>query len=214
VPNPTQQLPAYEYGYDPYGTGSYSYGPPPQPDEPPPPPTPPPSRKWLWVLATLSVLTVLGLVIAVVIIDSSSQQTVVAPRPGLQSSEPSSPTTTRTPATTPSRPRTTTPRPTPTTPSVPVIPTAPSGPSQTVVYEVGGTGRAISITYVDAGGILQTEFNVTLPWSKEVELADADTMASVNIINFGREVTCTITVAGEQVESNTSAGLTICGALR
>lgn len=209
VPNPTQQLPPYEYGYDTYGTGTY--GQPPQPDEPPPPE--PPSRRWLWVLAALSLLTVLGLIIAVVIIDSTSQQTVVAPPPTLQPSEPSSPTSTRTPTTT-SRPRTTTPRPTETTPSVPVVPPTPSGPAQVVVYDVSGTGRAISITYVDADGILQTEFNVMLPWSKQVQLSDPDTMASVNIINFGREISCSITVAGAQVESNTGAGLTICGTLR
>lgn len=216
VPNPTRQLPPHEYGYDPYGTGVYGtglYGQAPPPDAPPPPD--PPSRKWLWVLAGLSMVTVLGLIVAVVVIDSSSQQTVVAPPPSLQPSEPTTPTTTRTPTTTPSRPRTTTPRPTATTaPSVPVVPPTPSGPAQTVVYDVSGTGRAISITYVDADGILQTEFNVMLPWSKQVELSDPDSMASVNIINFGREITCSITVGDEQMESNTGAGLTICGALR
>ena len=41
---------------------------------------------------------------------------------------------------------------------------------QTVVYNVTGDGRAISITYVDTGGMMQTEFNVVLPWSKEVSL--------------------------------------------
>lgn len=202
--NPTQQLPPY----DPYGTGTYGQQFP--PDDPPPNP---PSRKWLWVLATLSLLTVLGLVIAVVVIDSSSQQTVVAPPPTLQTSQPPIPTTTRTPTTT-SRPTTTTPRPTAPTPSVPVVPPTPSGPAQTVVYDVTGTGRAISITYVDADGILQTEFNVMLPWTKSVELSDPDSMASVNIINFGREISCSITVGDAQVESNTGAGLTICGALR
>ena len=34
-----------------------------------------------------------------------------------------------------------------------------------------GEGRAINITYVDNGGIMQTEFNVALPWSKEVSLS-------------------------------------------
>ena len=41
---------------------------------------------------------------------------------------------------------------------------------QTVVYNVTGEGRAISITYVDDDGMMQTEFNVALPWSKEVSL--------------------------------------------
>ena len=39
-----------------------------------------------------------------------------------------------------------------------------------MIYEVTGDGRAINITYVDTGSVLQTEFNVMLPWSKEVEL--------------------------------------------
>ena len=41
-----------------------------------------------------------------------------------------------------------------------------------MVYNVTGDGRAINITYVDNGGLLQTEFNVLLPWSKEVQLAE------------------------------------------
>ena len=63
-----------------------------------------------------------------------------------------------------------------------------------MTYDVTGDGRAINITYVDTGGVLQTEFNVMLPWSKEVELPEpAEQSASVTIINVGREVTCTIT---------------------
>ena len=156
-------------------------------------------------------LTVIGLVIALVIVNSSKQDTVVAPLPSL-----TEPTSTRpTP--------TTTPRPTipvfplPTLPSTPPT-TSPTGPSvpgatETVVYDVSGDGRAINITYVDNGGVLQTEFNVMLPWSKEVELAQpAKDSASVSIINVGREVSCSITVNGVQVQQRTGAGLTICTA--
>jgi hypothetical protein len=89
------------------------------------------------------------------------------------------------------------------------------GPTETVVYDVSGDGRAINITYVDNGGVLQTEFNVMLPWSKEVELAQpAKDSASVSIINVGREVSCSITVNGVQVQQRTGAGLTICTANR
>ncbi|MDT5183367.1 MAG: hypothetical protein QOI29_1525, partial [Mycobacterium sp.] len=87
------------------------------------------------------------------------------------------------------------------------------GATETVVYDVSGDGRAINITYVDTGGVLQTEFNVMLPWSKEVELAQpAENSASVSIINVGREVNCSITVNGVQVQQRTGAGLTICTA--
>jgi hypothetical protein len=214
APPPTEQLPAYSpYGYDPYSTGQYDqYGgqyPPQGPGEPPPPDEPK-SPRWLWVLATTAVLAVIGLVIALVVVydNSSRQETVVAPPPSL--TQPNSPT--RTPPTTTSR-----------TPSIPVIPlptlpsappttgTTPAGPTETVVYTVSGEGRAINITYVDNGGLLQTEFNVRLPWSKEVQLPEpANASASISIINVGREVNCSISVNGVTLEQRTGAGLTIC----
>jgi hypothetical protein len=206
-PAPTEQLPAYSpYGYDPYATGQY--GPQYPPGEPPKPPSPdgPKSPRWLWLVAAIAVMTVIGLVIALVIVNSSRQQTVVAPLPSLPE-----PTSTRPAPTTTSR----TPIPIfplPTLPSTPST-TGPSTPgaTETVVYDVSGDGRAINITYVDSGGVLQTEFNVMLPWSKEVELAEpAQDSASVSIINVGREVSCSITVDGVQVQQRSGAGLTIC----
>lgn len=208
-PAPTEQLPAYSsYGYDPYTAGQYPPGGPPQPPEPEGPQSP----RWLWIVAGVAILTVIGLVIALVIVNSSKQDTVVAPLPSLPE-----PTSTRpTP--------TTTPRPTipvfplPTLPGAPST-TAPTGPStpgatESVVYNVAGDGRAINITYVDTGGVLQTEFNVLLPWSKEVELAQpAEESASVSIINVGREVSCSISVNGVEVQQRTGAGLTICTAV-
>jgi hypothetical protein len=83
------------------------------------------------------------------------------------------------------------------------------------VYTVNGDGRAINITYVDTGGVLQTEFNVVLPWTKEVQLArPAENSASVSIINVGREVSCSISVNGAQLQQRTGSGLTICTAAR
>jgi Mycobacterium membrane protein len=211
VPPPTERLPTYSpYGNDPYATGQYGAQYP--PGEPPqPPPDGPKAPRWLWFVAGIAVLMVIGLVIALVIVNSSRQQTVVAPLPSM--TEPSFTTPTQT----------TSPRPTipvfplPTLPSTPST-TSPTGPStpgatETVVYNVSGDGRAINITYVDTGGVLQTEFNVMLPWSKEVELAQpAEDSASVSIINVGREVNCSITVNGAQVQQRTGSGLTICTA--
>jgi hypothetical protein len=206
--NPTQQLPPY--GYDP-GAGN-QFGPPyPTGGMPPEPPEPNGRgpRPWLWAIAAVVGVVVLGLVIALVIVNSSQQQTVVAPPPAPMEPNFTTPTTT-------SRAPTTT---------RPIIPapsatTAPPGEStrpaetQTVVYDVTGTGRAINITYVDAGGVLQTEFNVILPWSKEVQLTKpADRSASVSIINVGREISCSITLAGRKIQERTGSGLTICSAL-
>jgi Mycobacterium membrane protein len=209
VPPPTEVLPAYSpYGYDPYATGQY--GPQYPPGEPPQPPSPegPKAPRWLWFVAGIAVLMVIGLVIALVIVNSSRQQTVVAPLPSM--TEPSF--TTPTPTTTSRLPIPVFPLPTlPSTPST----TGPSTPgaTETVVYEVSGDGRAINITYVDTGGVLQTEFNVMLPWSKTVELDQpAEDSASVSIINVGREVNCSITVNGVEVQQRTGAGLTICTA--
>ena len=208
-PAPTEPLPGYPpHGYDPYATGQYGGQYPPGGPPRPPEPDGPKSPRWLWIVAGVAILTVIGLVIALVIVNSSKQDTLVAPLPTVQE-----PTTTR------SAP-TTTPRPTIPVFPLPTLPSTPSttdpstpGAMETVVYNVSGDGRAINITYVDTGGVLQTEFNVMLPWSKEVDLAEpAENSASVSIITVGREVSCSITVNGAQVQQRTGAGLTICTA--
>jgi hypothetical protein len=103
----------------------------------------------------------------------------------------------------------------PTPSTAPPSESASPGATETVAYEVNGPGRAINITYVDTGSVLQTEFNVVLPWHKDVELpSPAEDSASLTIINVGRQVSCSITVSGVQVQSNTGSGLTICTALR
>ena len=84
---------------------------------------------------------------------------------------------------------------------------------QSVVYNVTGDGRAISITYMDTGDVMQTEFNVALPWSKEVSLTKSALHPPiVTIINIGHNVTCSLTVAGVQVRQREGVGLTICNA--
>ncbi len=224
APDTTRQLPSYApYGYDPYATGQYGtgqygtgqYGQSPPPGEPPEGAPSPRSPRWLWVVAALAVLLVVGLVIALVIVNGSRQDTVVAPPP---MPEPSMTTTRTTP---PSTPSTTSLRPLPPIVPVPTPSTTPPresaspGATESVVYEVTGTGRAINITYVDTGRLLQTEFNVVLPWRKEVELpSPAEESASLTIINVGRQVSCTVTINGVQVQSNTGNGLTICTAAR
>ena len=87
------------------------------------------------------------------------------------------------------------------------------GAMQTVIYSVSGEGRAISVMYLDAGDLIQTEFNVTLPWSKQVSLSTtAPHPASVTVVNIGHNVTCSVTVAGVQVRQRTGQGLLICDA--
>jgi Mycobacterium membrane protein len=225
-PDPTRQLPPYgydqygtgqygtgQYNYDPYTTGQYGtgqYGQPYPPGEPPEGPQKPKSPRWLWAAAAVAVLLVIGLVIALVVVNSSKQDTVVAPPP---MPEPTT-STSRTPPTTSLRPLPPI-VPVPTPSATPPSESASPGATESVLYEVTGSGRAINITYVDTGSVLQTEFNVLLPWRKQADLpTPAEDSASLTIINVGRQVSCSVTVNGVQVQSNTGNGLTICTAVR
>lgn len=206
TPNPTEALP-------PYWTQTTQYPPQGTPPGDEPPPGPPKSPRWLWIVAGLAVLLVVGLVIALVIANGSSKDdTVVAPLPPMpEPSASSAPTTTTTRA--PSTTRSTSPRTTAAIPPTTTDTTEPGVP-ETVVYTVSGEGRAISITYVDAGGVLQMEFNVVLPWTRQVSLsAPASNAASVTVLNVGREVTCSVSVDGAQVRERTGTGLTICASV-
>jgi hypothetical protein len=226
-PDPTRQLPPYgydQYGTGQYGTGQYSYDPyttgqygtgqysqPYPPGEPPEGPQKPKSPRWLWAAAAVAVLLVVGLVIALVVVNSSKQDTVVAPPP---MPEPTT-STSRTPSPTTSLRPLPPIVPVPTPSATPPSESASPGATESVLYEVTGTGRAINITYVDTGSVLQTEFNVVLPWRKQADLpTPAEDSASLTIINVGRQVSCSVTVNGVQVQSNTGNGLTICTAVR
>lgn len=220
--DPTQQAPGYQP--DPAYSGFPGYGVPmTQPTEqlpphwqpgmgypsnqPPPPPQPPRSPRWLWIAAGAAVIVVAGLVAVLVSVSSSSKRsTTVAPLPSTSASAPR--------MTPPTRIQLPAPFPSPNQPVEPGIPggeTTNPGVTETVVYSVTGEGRAINITYVDSGGVMQTEFNVALPWSKEVSLsAPAKNSASVAVVNVGRDVTCSVTVNGAQVRQRTGQGLTIC----
>jgi hypothetical protein len=200
--NPTNQLPAY-WQQDQAPPGEF-------PTEvlSPPPPKGPKSPRWLLIAAGAAVLLVVALVIALILANGAIKtQTAVPPLPAMPGSSPE--TTTPTTRTSP-RSRTAVPPPTAST-----TPTETTGPAamQSVVYNVSGDGRAISITYWDTGDVIQTEFNVALPWSKEVSLSQsAAHPASVTIINIGHNVTCTLTVDGVQVRQRVGAGITICDA--
>jgi hypothetical protein len=204
--NPTKRLPAYWQQQDqpPPGGGLPPEG------LAPPPPEGPRSPRWLWIAAAAAVLLVVALLSALVLTNGAIRdQTTVPPLPAMPSSESPTPSpSTRMPTT----PRTRTPLPPPgaTSPGTTV-----PGALQNVVYNVDGDGRAISVTYWDTGDVIQTEFNVALPWSKQVSLSQsAAHPASVTIINIGHNVTCTLTVDGVQMRQRTGAGITICDAGR
>jgi Mycobacterium membrane protein len=197
--NPTQQLPRYWQQDQPPS------GEPPQDGHTPPPPQGPKSPRWLWIAAVAAVLLVVGSVIALILANGAIKtQTAVPPLPAMPgpSSNAPIPTTSRSPSATAGPP----------SDSGTPTETTPSARAQAVVYSVTGEGRAISITYMDTGDVIQTEFNVSLPWSKQVSLSQSAVHPSVTIVNIGHDVTCSVTVAGVQVRQRSGAGLTICDA--
>lgn len=176
--------------------------------------TGPRAPRWLWIVAAVSVVLVVAMGVALFLANERAKSSEIA--------EPAIPATTRpVPSLTIVPPTLTLPRTTspllPPLPSPPVggparpaVPTTPGIP-QPVVYTVAGEGRAISIMYMDSGDILQTEFNVALPWRKQVSLPKSTSQpASVTVVNIGFTVTCSVSVAGNQVSQRTGAGLTIC----
>ena len=199
-PTPTEPLPQYWTQIYPQSGPMASTG-----DQPPEPPRGP--RPWLWAAAGFAVAVVLGMVVWLVYVNTNpARQTTSIP------AMPSStfPRTT-TPSRTSSPPMFPLPIPLPTLPRPTAPSGAPSGETEPVVYEVTGSGRAINITYIDTGGVMQTEFNVLLPWHKEVNLPKpAKDAASVTVINAGRAITCTISIGGVQVQQRSGAVLTIC----
>ena len=185
----------------------------PPPDEPEPPKR---SRRWLWLGAAAAILLVAALILALVITSGSPRKTTAT--------APSTTTTTRVPSTTTRPPITTTTAPTtiapqPTVPPATTTPprtratTSPGG-TDTVAYSVSGTARAINITYIDDGGVVQVLFNVPLPWSQQVSLAaPAKNLASVTVVNAGRNITCSLSINGQVVKQRTGAGLTVCASI-
>jgi hypothetical protein len=202
--NQTRRLPAYWQQDQPPPGGLPPEG------MSPPPPEGPRSPRWLLIGAGAAVLLVVALLIALGLTNGAIRtQTAVPPLPAMPGSSAQSPTPT--PSTrTSSPPRTVLPAP---PPSGSAGPSPTPGAMQSVVYNVSGEGRAISVTYWDTGDVIQTEFNVALPWSKQVSLSQSATHpASVTIINIGHNVTCTVTVDGVQVRQRVGAGITVCDA--
>lgn len=200
--NTTRQLPAY-WQHDVPPSGEL----PSQGAASPPPGGPKSPPRWLWIVAAAAVLLVVALVIALVLVnDAIKTQTAVPPLPAMPETTPTMPS--------PS-PRTSSPRiPVPVPPSAGTpTPTESTGPAamQDIVYSVAGDGRAISIMYIDTGDVIQTEFNVALPWTKEVSLSkSAVHPANVTIVNIGHNVTCSVTINGTQMSKRVGVGLTIC----
>jgi hypothetical protein len=191
--NPTDKLPQY------WRQGQPPLNQPAQEPEPGKPKAP----RWLWIVAAAAVILVTALIIALVIANGTARkQTAVPALPSTPSSQSPVPAVPNSPSHSAQAPE-----PATTEPSQPTDPSA----MQTVIYNVTGDGRAISIAYVDNDGMMQTEFNVALPWTKEVSLPESGSKTpNVTIVNIGHDVTCTVTVDGVEINQRSGAGLTIC----
>jgi len=88
--------------------------------------------------------------------------------------------------------------------------TSDSGAPVEVVYEVTGPGKAITMEYVGDAGLAQFEFNVPLPWQKDVSVARG--AAHVSAVASGdAALTCSITVEGVVISTQTASGFASCG---
>lgn len=194
----------------------------------------PVDSRWRPVTAVLGAAVALGAIATAVIINSgdsaSTKATVGAPVPRTMPSATSAPgtpapktTVPRTPAALPPETFTTVTTPNAAPSTVPTdIPTAapPAVPTaappaaalnpRTVVYSVTGTKQLldlVNVVYTDARGYPQTEFNVSLPWSKVIVLNPGVQTESVVATSFYGHLNCSIlNAAGEPVIASANNG--------
>jgi hypothetical protein len=192
-----------------------------------------PQGRWRPVTAILGAVVALGAVATAVIINSgdsaSTKATVGAPAP--LTSAASTPKTTAPPSASPSpsvtpqlppetittvTPPSALPSPLPAqTPTAAPAPTGPPPPAalnpRTVVYSVTGTKQLldlVNVVYTDARGYPQTEFNVSLPWSKVIVLNPGVQTESVVATSFMGRLNCSIVnAAGQPVVVSTNSGI-------
>ncbi len=197
--------------------------------------------RWRPATAILGAVVALGAIATAVIINSgdsaSTKATVGAPAPRTVTSAPATTRTTVAPSapnsagpspsrtqelapetvttvTTPSAAPTTAPTGTPTAAPPPTA-AAPALNPRTVVYSVTGTKQLldlVNVVYTDARGYPQTEFNVSLPWSKMIVLNPGVETQSVVATSFYGRLNCSIINAAGQtvVASANSTNLATC----
>ena len=81
---------------------------------------------------------------------------------------------------------------------------------RTVVYTVTGAKQPldlVNVVYTDARGYPQTEFNVSLPWSKVIVLNPGVQTASVVATSFYSRLNCSVVnAAGQTVRASMTNG--------
>ncbi len=192
----------------------------------------PADSRWRPAAAVLGAVVAVGAIATAVIVNSgdsaSTKATVGAPAPRTATSAPTTTRTTVPPSaqpgpppaaavppetfttvTTPSAAPSTAPTGTPTAAPPPTQiappPSAALNP-RTVVYSVTGTKQLldlVNVVYTDARGYTQTEFNVSLPWSKMIVLNPGVETGSVVATSFYGRLNCSIiNAAGQTVAAS------------
>jgi Mycobacterium membrane protein len=100
---------------------------------------------------------------------------------------------------------------TPTAAPVPAVPPPPVAVNpRTVVYTVTGAKQLVdlvNVVYTDARGYPQTEFNVSLPWSKVIVLNPGVQTESVVATSFYSRLNCSVVnAAGQTVRASMNNG--------
>nr|WP_156766778.1 MmpS family transport accessory protein [Mycobacterium sp. E2327] len=194
----------------------------------------PADTRWRPAAAILGAVVALGAVATAVIINSgdsaSTKATVGAPPPRPLTSAPPAPRTpiaqpspSASPSQTPLPPETVTTLAPPPSASTTLLPTPTAAPPppgapppvalnpRTVIYSVTGTKQLldlVNVVYTDARGYPQTEFNVSLPWSKVVVLNPGVTTESVVATSFMGRLNCAIVnAAGQPVVASANNGV-------
>ncbi|MDT7737737.1 MAG: hypothetical protein QOK09_1106 [Mycobacterium sp.] len=180
--------------------------------------------RWRPVAAIAGIVCVLAVIATVVIVNggdsASTSATIVAPpnRSVTATPRPSAAPTLppETVTTVPPSPRRPIPTATSTAPTVipppAAVPTVPPDVSaRTFIYRVTGTKGLfdlVTVVYTDAQGAPQTDFNVSLPWSKTVVMNPGVQIRSVVATGLTGHLNCSITDgAGQPVAISTSSAM-------
>ena len=181
-----------------------------------------PEERWRPVAAIAGIIFVLAVIATVVIINggdsASTSATVVAPpsrsaspRPSLVPVLPPETVTTVTPPSHQPSPTATSTTPTETPPPVAVPAVPPDVAERTFVYRVTGTKGLldlVTVVYTDATGAPQTDFNVSLPWSRTVVLNPGVGLRSVVATSLTGHLNCSISDSvGQNVAISTSSAM-------
>jgi hypothetical protein len=182
----------------------------------------PADERWRPIAAIAAIVFVLAVMATVVIINggdsTSTSATVVPPSRSVTASPrltappalPPETVTTVTPAPKPSQTPSAGPTTAPTIipPPAAVPPVPPDAAARTFVYRVTGTKGLldlVTVVYTDAAGAPQTDFNVSLPWSRTVVLNPGVQIRSVMATSLTGHLNCSITDgAGQPVSMSAS----------